>query len=646
MRIERLPFRVLLPAVLFAAIVLAINSHWFRVPLVESSDWAANSIQVYHAKMFREMLGNYSRWYFHHPGPVFFYLLAAGESLFGDWVHVVPAPMNAHLVMLVLVNTALLFGSIEIFARHCPGPLFRPLALAAAVLAIYNVNLAHPSSALVSLWMPHVALFPFLFFASACASVAAGRVRHLPLLALGAMTMVHLHVAQILFAGVLSLAACLAALVGVLRAPAGRRVFRQHAPAFALSVGMVALFLLPMVLELVLHKPNNLDYVRAYLQLYPDPHQGIVVASRYLLSFLTFSGDADSRVYAPASELLAQAAHTPHVAIYWALFAAGLGASVAMAVRHPKLLSRFVWVVLAEGVVIVALFLYWADRITGDMYKFNGFFIYSIHLLGLFLIAGTMSAWQADRQPHWGRWGRLVWAIPFLSMVAVAGEFRNQDTGTPAIQKMSDEMRSQSTYELLFQHDDWPTAVGVANQFVRRGQAFCVTGDWGFMFGYEYVCQPSMTPRKVVITGTKWFELGRQPLKLPAVIEPDELSARMEGFYAPEHSHEGNYCWSGRTGSLFFSLEGDNPAAEYRVTVTGSVLPYRPVEVSINGHRLGVMDGIWKSSISFVTGRDKLRFGDINQMKFHTAESGPTAVDARDVGFSLISVRIEGVGRQ
>ena len=484
MRIKRLQLRVWLPAVLFAAIVLAINGHWFRVPLVESSDWAANSIQIYHAKMFREMLGNYSRWLFHHPGPVFFYLLAAGESLFGDWLHVVPAPMNAHLVMLVLVNTALLFGSIEIFAQHFPGPLFRPLALAAAVLAIYNVNLAHPGSALVSLWMPHVALFPFLFFASACASVAAGRVGHLPLLALGAMAMVHLHVAQILFAGVLSLGACLAALVWAVRVPAGRRDFRQHAPAVALSVGIVALFLLPMVLELVLHKPNNLDYVRAYLQLYPDPHQGIVVASRYLFSFLIFAPDAVARVDAPASEVLARAASTPHVAIYWAVFAAGLGACIAGAARGGKLLSRFVWVALVEVVAIVALFLYWADRITGGMYMFNGFFIYSIHLLGLFLIVGAISTWQANRLPHWGRWGRLAWAIPFFAMVAVAGEFRNADTGTPAIQKMSDEMRTPGVNELQFQHDDWPTAVGVANQFVRRGQAFCVTGDWGFMFGY------------------------------------------------------------------------------------------------------------------------------------------------------------------
>ena len=79
MSITRFSFRAWLPAVLFAGVVLAINGHWFRVPLIESADLAANSIQVYHAKMFRELLGNYSRWQFHHPGPVFFYLLAAGE---------------------------------------------------------------------------------------------------------------------------------------------------------------------------------------------------------------------------------------------------------------------------------------------------------------------------------------------------------------------------------------------------------------------------------------------------------------------------------------------------------------------------------------------------------------------------------------
>src|SRR5206468_8862370 len=133
----------------------------------------------------------------------------------------------------------------------------------------------------------------------------------------------------------------------------------------------------------------------------------------------------------------------------------------------PKLLSRFTWIVLAECVVISALFLYWANRITGEMFNFNGFFFYAIHLLVLFLIAGTVSTAQANLRPNLERWSRLVSALPLLLVVTVAGEFRNPDRGMPAIQKISDELRAPDRYELLFQHDDWLTAVGVANRLAR-----------------------------------------------------------------------------------------------------------------------------------------------------------------------------------
>ncbi len=397
-----------------------------------------------------------------------------------------------------------------------------------------------------------------------------------------------------------------------------------------------------MGLELVLHKPNNLDYLRAYLEKYPNPNQGIAVAARYLLGFLTFSPDIDRRVYAPASGLAAQAAANPLVVAYWLLFAAGLCMAVAMAVRCPKLLSRFTWIVLAECAVISVLFLYWANRITGEMFNFNGFFFYAIHLLGLFLIAGTVSTWQATFRPGLVRWRRLVWAGALLSIVAVAGEFRNPDQGNPAIQKISEQLRAPDRYELLFQHDDWQTAVGVANRLARRRQKFCVTGNWGFMFGYEYVCAPAAAPRKVVITPSAAYELGSQPLKLPLTIDMEEVAARKDGFYAPE----GDHCWSRRTASLAFGLDRDAGAAAYRVTLTGSVLPERPVQVSLNGRRVGVADGIWKSSVSFVAGGDALRPGEINRLTFDTANSGPIAGDARELGFSLMDVRIEAAGRE
>ena len=203
--------------------------------------------------------------------------------------------------------------------------------------------------------------------------------------------------------------------------------------------------------------------------------------------------------------------------------------------------------------MISVLFLYWANRITGEMFNFNGYFFYAIHLLGLFLIAGTVSSWQANFRPGLVRWCRLVWALALLSIVAVAGEFRNPDQGNPAIQKISEQLRAPDRYELLFQHDDWQTAVGVANRLARRRQTFCVAGNWGFMFGYEYVCAPAAAPRKVVITASAAYELGSQPLKLPLTIDMEEVAARRDGFYAPE----GDHCWSRRTASLAFGLDRD-----------------------------------------------------------------------------------------
>ena len=341
-------------ALVFVAIVFVINRHWFRAPIVELSDFAANSLQVYHARLFRELMGNYSRWEFHHPGPFFFYVLAGGERVFHDWLGIAPGTFNAQLLTIVIVNAAFLFGAIEIFAAHFTGRLFRPLALAAAVLWMCTVNQTAPASAMVSLWMPHVALLAFLFFAAACASVAAGKIAHLPWMVLGAMVMVHLHVAQILFAGTMSLAACVS--LAVRRTP-----LAGHWKTIAASLGIVALFLLPVALELAVDHPNNLDDIRAYLARYPDPHLGMAIAVRYYLSFLAFLPDS-TVVMGGGPRLIGRVLSTPYVAIYWAIYLAALLAAVA-----GRKAPRFVWMVAGECLLVSVLFLVLANRITGDL---------------------------------------------------------------------------------------------------------------------------------------------------------------------------------------------------------------------------------------------------------------------------------------
>src|SRR4029077_9080842 len=84
----------------------------------ETDDYAADSLQIIKAKHFRETLGQYSRYGFHHPGPAYFYVLAWGELLFSDATHLVPAPFNGQLIALYGLSAFFFGAAIAIPARR------------------------------------------------------------------------------------------------------------------------------------------------------------------------------------------------------------------------------------------------------------------------------------------------------------------------------------------------------------------------------------------------------------------------------------------------------------------------------------------------------------------------------------------------
>jgi len=58
---------------------------------------------------------------------------------------------------------------------------------------------------------------------------------------------------------------------------------------------------------------------------------------------------------------------------------------------------------------------------------------------------------------------------------------------------------------------------------------------------------------------------------------------------------------------------------------------------------VGALSCKWKSGKSFECGRAMWRFGEANRLGFETAKAGPVAGDARELGFSLIRVRLEAI---
>src|SRR4029077_7570527 len=84
----------------------------------ETDDYAADSLQIIKAKHFRETLGQYSRYGFHHPGPAFFYVLGWGEFLFSDATHLVPTPFNGQLIALYGLSAFFFAAAVAIAARR------------------------------------------------------------------------------------------------------------------------------------------------------------------------------------------------------------------------------------------------------------------------------------------------------------------------------------------------------------------------------------------------------------------------------------------------------------------------------------------------------------------------------------------------
>jgi hypothetical protein len=84
--------------------LVLVASNWTGVNTVnfELSDFAANSLLIQDAKSLTLLKGNYSRVGFNHPGPAILYVLAAGEVVFYDWLHIVKSPFSGQLIAVAL----------------------------------------------------------------------------------------------------------------------------------------------------------------------------------------------------------------------------------------------------------------------------------------------------------------------------------------------------------------------------------------------------------------------------------------------------------------------------------------------------------------------------------------------------------------
>jgi hypothetical protein len=646
---------LVLPALVFLLVVLLANVELFRTPIIEHGDFAADSIQVQNAKHLRELLGNYSRWRFHHPGPGFFYLFAAGEYVFHDLLHLVPAPLNAQILTIISFNLLFLFASIAIFRRHCSTSIFIPLAILLSILFIYLVNAGSSlgestNGALVSVWPPHFFLFCFLFFLTACASVGAENTGDLPLVFFSGMLLLHAHVAQVSFVAVIIPITCL--LAWIREKSTLQEILQRYKKSLLISAGIVVVFALPIVLDIFLHHPNNISAIKDYMRLHGGQQNSFVVSLRYYLTFILFIQNPEVAAY-PGSEV--SFAHTHGFQwVYWSIFLIMGVIGMIGHLRARRSVDRFFVYVFLEVILTSLLFLFWTSRIAGPLYHYNGFFIYSIQLLVLLSVAAFFM--NVVRLQLSDRSTLIVACLLPLSILMVAPYFRNVYRGDAhVLQVAANVPDSAEATRLLFAPSYWPFAAGVANEMKREHKSFCINRDWEFMFGADNACrdslktlrlvfvkaaEPCASPCRLVFEDRDVSVQMRpyEPLKIPFRIGVEDTADAGEGFYDSEVTH----AWTQRMGTIRFLLASAfSKDSRFRLRLYGMTLPGRPVHVSLNDRVVGTIDGAGFQIADFLVSGDIFRPDAENTISFSIDNAGPVGNDPRTLGYGFSYLEVD-----
>ncbi|MEY2562674.1 MAG: hypothetical protein QOH88_867 [Verrucomicrobiota bacterium] len=511
----------ILTAVIFAALLLNNSELLFQSRFYEADDYAANSLQVLKAKQFRETLGNYCRFGFHHPGPAFFYVFGFGEILFFDTTHCVPTPFNGQLIALYALSAFFFSATLTLIAARMgnASPWFVGLALLFAAWHFAAVGkyfeFVPGYLGLLSPWPPCLLVFPFLCFLISAASVAAGNGKDIPLMALAACFLVHGHVAMPLFVGPLALLA-----YGSLWREsrlAERRPWNIFPLQHYLAAATIVLFLLPIAVDLFTAHPNNLERILEHLGTSYGEGKGPLQSLLYFLHFGAYAG-YPSRWPVPTFETFDTPGLISFFLLHWRAYGLWLGSIILFVIlkrteaarisseyrQSAKFMRRIYLMLIAS----TGLSLLWGCIQEGPLYDYNSFFNFAIYYAWLLVVSVAAAVWITDRlslgqerlnsttRPYAKRIRLLGLITLTLGAVAAFTHEHRRFRGTPA----DDQQRLFSTSVerglaldpsqpkfLNFDAQVNAQAERLAVYLERRGIQWWVREDWPLQFGEERI---------------------------------------------------------------------------------------------------------------------------------------------------------------
>jgi hypothetical protein len=365
------------------------------------------------------------------------------------------------------------------------------VGLAVAVLMVVTFE----SGLLTSSWMPDVYVWPFLLLLVSAASVGSGEPRHLPLLALAVGLLVHGHISFVVIAGTIALLGVMGLVVSHLRAgtpgPGARTLGATGA--------VVALFALPIVLNLVLHWPGQFEKYWRYSRSSPGRNHGLADSARFVRDYWGHGASA--------------------TALPLVLAALTVIAAVFVADRSAR---RFLLAAVGAVVAATGATIFYAWRGVDDLeWRYVAFFYYATEavlygtlIAAVILLATRVSAGRGTRT------GRSL-SIGAGAVLVVVGLVLAAQPGLSTPRGVTWPPAAYATIpgsrRLVAFHvgpDAWPQSAALLEYTRRQGRPACVDdAKLAVLFTDALIC----TPRELAVAD------GRVVVQLPGSVPVGRL---------------------------------------------------------------------------------------------------------------------------
>ena len=487
-----------------------------------TSDTAVIESYTLLASQGRLLLGAYSRFQWHHPGPLYFFLLAPFYRFAGDKT----AGLHAGAVAISIASMVVVFA---VLMRRRP-------TLAVATSATLALLAWRASEALASPWNPHVTLLPTLALVVVTADVVAGRARMLPIVAILASLSGQAHIALMPSVVALGIVAFLRALAGA--SVATERSEWRSAMA-ATGVVLAVVWALPLYEQITGTPHGNLTELWEFFAHQVRHGQPMAVA-------VSAWSDMFVGVLRP-DFYVAHGWKFVESPVRWAEWVslgelAGLAAVVIVGMRR-----RDGFIVAFGSVLILAACaaLWSATRVDEQMFDHDVFWIAGLGVLGLAVLLDAVVSLmpRSAGVPRSIAWSicLVLLGIAATASVRQLNDVVRRSNDPPAdariARALADDLETYMTKDRItrplvkIDEDAWGYVAGAILDLQKRGRIVSVEEDWVVMFTPQFRVTGREDATIIVAMSPEHLRLVERGARLISSHEP--IYAHVESVVAP-----------------------------------------------------------------------------------------------------------------